>query len=76
MSAQLPGVTNKLLSQPVLPFLCVSTQVIHRCPCTDKDVCGELELLVKELAQEGKMPPFALDGPPVEPEKMGIESWR
>ncbi|EFN60043.1 hypothetical protein CHLNCDRAFT_133271 [Chlorella variabilis] len=51
-------------------------QVAHRCPCTDKDVCGELEQRVKELAKEGKMPPFPLEGRAVEPDKMGIETWQ
>lgn len=55
---------------PLLP------QVAHRCPCTDKDVCGELEQRVKELAKEGKMPPFPLEGRAVEPDKMGIETWQ
>jgi hypothetical protein len=50
-------------------------QVAHRCPCADKDECGDLEQLVKELAKQGKMPPFPYEGRKVEPAKMGLDSW-
>lgn len=31
-------------------------QVRHRCPCTNKAVCGAEEDLVLRLAREGKIP--------------------
>ncbi|PRW60388.1 A disintegrin and metallo ase with thrombospondin motifs 12 [Chlorella sorokiniana] len=51
------------------------TQVMHRCPCVKKDVCGPLEELVKKLAAEGKLPPYPVEGRTFDPEKMGIDSW-
>lgn len=55
------------------PPLC--TQVMHRCPCLKKDICGPLEERVKQLAAEGKLPPYPVEGRTFEPEKMGIETW-
>lgn len=51
------------------------TQVMHRCPCLKKDICGPLEERIKQVAAEGKLPPYPVEGRTFEPEKMGIESW-
>ncbi len=31
-------------------------QVRHRCPCTNKTVCGDEEKLLDRLSKEGKIP--------------------
>lgn len=63
------AITHCLAPAPPAP------QVAHRCPCTSADVCGALEERVKQLAAEGKLPPFAVAGRTVEPDKMGMEAW-
>lgn len=50
-------------------------QVGHRCPCTDASQCGELEAKVKQLAKDGKLPPFPVEGRSVDPDKLGVETW-
>lgn len=53
----------------------VALQVRHRCPCTDRAVCGELSDRVAELAAAGKLPPFAPEGRTFSPEDYSIERW-
>lgn len=76
-SQQAAPAPNSLRSSTQLlcnrPPLCM--QVMHRCPCLKKDICGPLEERVKQLAAEGKLPPYPVEGRTFEPEKMGIESW-
>ncbi|KAL4449442.1 hypothetical protein ABPG77_007086 [Micractinium sp. CCAP 211/92] len=49
--------------------------VMHRCPCTAKEVCGALEEKVARLAKNGQLPPFPMLDRKLEVEKLGIESW-
>ena len=54
----------------------MSAQVMSRCPCKDKKLCGKLEERVKAAAAKGLLPPFPLeDGRQALEHQLGIETW-